>query len=296
MMVILRYMVMIITICSKMSEKLCLKRSWNDFQASVKEAFGDLRNDCDFADVTLACEDGRQIEAHRIILSASSPLMKNMLKLNKHSHPLILMRGLKYEDLLALVDFFYYGEVNISEDNLDCFLGIADELQVKGLMEQSTKNCPQRTETTITNATVSEEVKKSNTGQKQKGQGLSIAVDSEARVTLSSCGSNGFSELDETIKSMMETSPTMSNGEKSFKICKPCGKEGQSMAIRDHIEAYHLEGLALPCNNCKRTFRSRYSVEKHKCFESKINLIFFSSRTRLSLRNHKAKMHNIKRC
>ena len=132
--------------------------------------------------------------------------------------------------------------------------------------------------------------------QKQKGQRLSIAVDSEARVTLSSCGSDGFSELDETIKSMMETSQTISNEEKSFKICKPCGKEGQNMAIRDHIEAYHLEGLALPCNNCKRTFRSRYSVEKHKCFESKINLIFFSSRTRLSLRNHKAKMHNIKRC
>ena len=95
-----------------------------------------------------------------------------MLKLNKRSHPLILMRGLKYEDLLALVDFFYYGEVNIFEDNLDCFLGIADEFQVKGLMEQSTKNFPQRTETIITNATVSEEVKKANTGQKQNGQGL----------------------------------------------------------------------------------------------------------------------------
>ena len=268
-------MVMIITICSKMSEKLCLKWSWNDFQASVKEAFVDLRNDCDFADVTLACEDGRQIEVHRIILSASSPLMKNMLKLNKHSHPLILMRGLKYEDLLALVDFFYYGEVNIFEDNLDSFLEIAKELQVKGLMEQNTKNFHQRTETIITNATVKEEVKKSNTGQKQKGQRLSIAVDSEARVKLSSCAFNGFSELDETVKSMMETSQNISIGEQTVKICKHCGKEGQSMAIRDHIEAYHLEGVALPCNNCKRTFRSRYSVEKHKCYESRINLIFF---------------------
>ena len=44
-----------------MSEKLCLQ--WNDFQENVKSAFGNLREDIDFADVTLACEDGQQVEA-----------------------------------------------------------------------------------------------------------------------------------------------------------------------------------------------------------------------------------------
>ena len=53
-----------------MSEKLCLK--WNDFQENVRSAFGNLREDNDFADVTLACEDGQQIEAHKVILAASS--------------------------------------------------------------------------------------------------------------------------------------------------------------------------------------------------------------------------------
>ena len=55
---------------SKMSEKLCLK--WNDFQENVNVAFASLREDNDFADVTLACEDGQQIEAHKVILTASS--------------------------------------------------------------------------------------------------------------------------------------------------------------------------------------------------------------------------------
>ena len=45
-----------------MSEKLCLK--WNDYQDNVNSAFGSLREDNDFPDVTLACEDGQQIEAH----------------------------------------------------------------------------------------------------------------------------------------------------------------------------------------------------------------------------------------
>ena len=53
-----------------MSEKLCLQ--WNDFQENIKSAFGNLREDCDFADVTLACEDDQQVEAHKVILAASS--------------------------------------------------------------------------------------------------------------------------------------------------------------------------------------------------------------------------------
>ena len=82
-----------------MSEKLCLK--WNDFQENVNTAFGNLREDTDFADVTLACEDGQQVEAHKVILTSSSPFFMQLLRKNKHPHPLIYMRGVKFEDLLT---------------------------------------------------------------------------------------------------------------------------------------------------------------------------------------------------
>ena len=42
------------------SERLFLK--WNDFKENLNSAFGALRNDEDFSDVTLACEDGTQIK------------------------------------------------------------------------------------------------------------------------------------------------------------------------------------------------------------------------------------------
>ena len=32
-------------------------------------AFGNLKEDNNFADVTLACEDGQQVEAHKVILA-----------------------------------------------------------------------------------------------------------------------------------------------------------------------------------------------------------------------------------
>ena len=114
-----------------MSEKLCLQ--WNDFKENAISAFGNLRKDADFTDVTLACEDGKQVEAHKVILAASSPFFQNLLRRNKHPHPLIYMRGVKSDDLLAIVDFLYRGEANVLQDNLDSFLGIAEELQLKGL-------------------------------------------------------------------------------------------------------------------------------------------------------------------
>ena len=86
------------------SEKLCLQ--WNDFKQNISASLGDLRGDEDFTDVTLVCEDGQQVEAHKVILVASSPFFKELLRKNKHSHPLVYMTlllgaivliGMKYE-------------------------------------------------------------------------------------------------------------------------------------------------------------------------------------------------------
>ena len=139
-------------------EKLCLQ--WNDFKENASSSFRELREDRDLTDVTLACEDGKQVEAHKIILAASSPFFMEILKKNKHSHPLIYMRGLKSETVLSIVDFLYLGEANILQDNLESFLSLAQELKLKGLngtnqqpggsaVEKAEKvaNAPMKTET-----------------------------------------------------------------------------------------------------------------------------------------------------
>ena len=114
-----------------MTEKLCL--NWNDFHENVNAAFANLREDREFADVTLACEDGQQIEAHKVILAASSPFLQNLIRRNKHPHPLIYLRGIKSDNLVAMVDFLYCGVANVYQENLDAFLSIAEEFELKGL-------------------------------------------------------------------------------------------------------------------------------------------------------------------
>merc|ERR1712218_373919 len=112
-------------------EKLRLQR--NDFANNISSAFLNLSSDKDFTDVTMVCEDGQQVEAHKLVLISSSPFFQKLLKRNKHIHPLIYMRGVKSENLLAMVDFLYLGETNIYQVHLDSFLAIAEELQLKGL-------------------------------------------------------------------------------------------------------------------------------------------------------------------
>ena len=38
-----------------------------------------------------------------------------MLRRNPHQHPLIYMRGIKSSDLASILDFIYFGEIEMSQ-------------------------------------------------------------------------------------------------------------------------------------------------------------------------------------
>jgi len=117
------------------SEKFCLR--WNDFESNISVAFREIRDDKDFFDVTLACDD-EQIQSHKMILSACSPFFRNILRRNPHQHPLIYLKGVKYTDLQAVLNFMYHGEVNVAQEELNSFLAVAEDLRVKGLTQNQT--------------------------------------------------------------------------------------------------------------------------------------------------------------
>ena len=114
------------------TEKFCLR--WNDFETNISTAFRELREDKDFFDVTLACED-EQIQAHKVILSACSPFFKTILKKHSHAHPLLYLKGIQYADLVSVLNFMYHGEVNVAQEELNVFLSIAEDLKIKGLTQ-----------------------------------------------------------------------------------------------------------------------------------------------------------------
>ena len=257
---------------SNAGEKLCLQ--WNDFKENVSSAFGDLRQDKEFADVTLACEDGQQVEAHKVVLAVSSPFFQNILKRNKHPHPLIYMRGVTPENLMAMVDFFYHGEATVYQENLDSFLILAEELQLKGLKGNQPEN-----ETEVlpkpTNQKSQPKLPKysSLTGQFPVNQdgfqenGLLQAKSEKALVLTDQATNNTDVEsLDQQVKSMMlvsENGDPYRRGGRA-RICKVCGKEGGMAQIMSHIEANHIAGNPVPCDLCGQVFKTRDALRKHK--------------------------------
>jgi len=257
-----------------MSEKLCLK--WNDFQKNVSHAFGSLREDMTFSDVTLACEDGEQVEAHKVILAASSPFFLNFLRKNKHPHPLIYMRGIKSEDLVAIIDFIYFGEANVFQNNIETFLAIADELDLKGLSGSGIPNSklaqnPEPTSKDQNKATL-KEVSPPKQEEVLKHEPQENDVQHSEVVSGKSMNNQSFEftgqieELDEMVKSLMTKSQNKiaMGREMAFaSVCTVCGKEGQFGQVKNHIEANHLEGVSIPCSLCEKTFRSRTSLGKH---------------------------------
>eukprot|EP00092_Neocalanus_flemingeri_P048617 GFUD01055528.1.p1 GENE.GFUD01055528.1~~GFUD01055528.1.p1 ORF type:complete len:315 (-),score=73.33 GFUD01055528.1:74-1018(-) len=114
-----------------MSDEKYLLR-WNDFEKNLGEGFRSFRTENSFCDVTLACEDS-QVQAHKVILSASSNFFKKVLTKNVHQHPLLYLKGVKMRDLEAIISYIYHGETNVALGELDTFLEVATDLQIKGL-------------------------------------------------------------------------------------------------------------------------------------------------------------------
>jgi len=125
------------------SEKFCLR--WNDFESNISSTFKEIREDKDFFDITLACDD-EQIQAHKMILGACSPFFRNILRRNPHQHPLLYLKGVKYNDLQSVLNFMYHGEVSVAQEDLNSFLSVAEDLRVKGLtqnQEETTNRKPE---------------------------------------------------------------------------------------------------------------------------------------------------------
>merc|ERR1719186_2238816 len=83
-------------------EKFCLR--WNEFETNIRESFRELREEQNHFDVTLATDDGHQIEAHKIILSAGSNFFSKILRQTKHSSPFIYLKGINRVELEYVID------------------------------------------------------------------------------------------------------------------------------------------------------------------------------------------------
>ena len=240
-----------------MEEKFCLK--WNDFQENTIKTFSLLRRYEEFCDVTLVSDDQKQMMAHKVVLSSSSEYFKNILKTNKHSHPMLCLTGFTSNDIENVLDYIYQGEVQIFQKDIDKFLEMAQRLKIYGLLtsdkndEKHNVNLPKQSMETESKHEPKQTLEESDVVINNWDSGVA------ERYAVSMNGSSSVDEVEEKIAEYL------GKNENGDYICDLCGKvTGKRRSnMKNHIET-HLEGISFSCSICEKQFRSRHSLYNHK--------------------------------
>ena len=111
--------------------KYCL--TWPTYSDHMKGMMKELMMNEDFSDVTLVTEDKKQINANISVLSACSPVFKDVLKNEKNTNQIMYLRGIQYSEMESIMQFIYLGEATFHEERMDEFLAVAKLLEIKQL-------------------------------------------------------------------------------------------------------------------------------------------------------------------
>ena len=107
------------------------------FDKSCREILTRLWDNRDFADVTLATEDDRQISAHKIILTSCSQVFRNLLSSLDHPHPMICMMGVRSKQVELVLQYVYQGSCDLPVEEMDDFLATGRDLLIQGFLDGS---------------------------------------------------------------------------------------------------------------------------------------------------------------
>ena len=114
---------------------------WKHFNVnqdcSLKELFINNEN----ADVTLVSDDKVAFHAHKLVLSACSSVLKDLLLNNPNPQPMIFLNGVKRFELESLLQFIYLGNTKLYQSRIEKFFENGRDLEIKQLSQPLVNNC-----------------------------------------------------------------------------------------------------------------------------------------------------------
>ena len=108
-----------------------------------KSALNNFLHNGSFVDVTLVTDDGKYIQAHKVILSSISEVFSNILQswnnIPNVGCSLLYMKGVKHDSLQQILDFIYKGKTSVPMNMLADFMTLSKDLKITGLLEDNLK-------------------------------------------------------------------------------------------------------------------------------------------------------------
>ena len=267
--------------------------SWHTYSDHLKSMMKELMMNENFSDVTLVTEDKKQIKANINILSACSPVFKDILKKEKNLNTIMYLKGVQYSELESIIQFMYLGEATFYEERMGEVLAVAKLLEIKGLCNAGAESYDYPDEYRSQNdpdTQTEERMDEVLDGTESNGYlyDYSSSNDPEIPTELveeksklfdniknqdqqerkeSSIGNTGAYECDQCFTPY--SSPGVLNAHKQSihqgvrYACDQCDKLFTDQGnLRRHIRSKH-NGVRYVCDQCGRQFKDQGNVKKH---------------------------------
>ena len=242
----------------------------DNFDTNFVSAFKELRKSEDLFDVTLVSDDEVPIQAHKVVLSASSSFFRKVLKFNNSNLPLLYIRGLTSKDLANIVDFLYNGETTVEESDLQQFLKAARDLKLTGLFEDNSGHelsLESKENKSIKNEKQTH-AKKNVTSEKQdkteKMDEQETGQPELANITNLSDGHVKDEPVSEDIAAFDAKISEIMKREDKLWHCEICGLTNSKKSnMQDHIGRTHLDWPQQRCSFCDLVSKNLPSLAKH---------------------------------
>ena len=244
--------------------------TWTDFPDHLRALMHDLMVSEDFADVTLVTDDKKKVRAHRHVLSACSPVFKEILQIEKqNNHPFIYLRGIQYSEIEPILQFMYLGEAKLYEERLNEFLSAARDLEIKELYK--------RVKTNQAHDKTTQKLEEDSNFKSEKDDD-NISLEEADNV-----GSND--SMQQTGKPISRLQCTQCDKTFSGKPglwlhtksvhegvkypCSQCDFQAKrQLQLTEHIQSKH-EGVMYGCNQCDKQYIKQRDVTRHIKYKHK---------------------------
>ena len=269
--------------------------AWNSFHGHLASIFHNLLTENSFSDVTLVTDDQTQFKAHKFVLTACSPILKNLLLHNAHPNPLLYLRGVGKQELQCILQFMYLGETKIEQDGIDSFLDIAREFQVRELAQENESHDDEMEVLDFDNPLIPQPVAQKSIQENYLEKSQKKTVEYELNKT----ELRRETELDEYEDRMISENKTNHKRSRTNLNCDQCEYEATRFdSLVRHQRNIH-EGLKYSCSYCDYQASDKGNLQQHqKTIHEGIKYLcdqcHYQSRWSSSLNSHKRANHSDK--
>ena len=264
-----------------MNQEKC-SLTWHTYSDHLKNMMKDLMMNEDFSDVTLVTEDKKQIKANINILSACSPVFRDILKKEKNSNQIMYLRGIQFSELESIMQFIYLGEATFYEERMDELFAVAKSLEISELCKAETEKIyvPEHLLSTVPG----------KTNENLKEQTL---VSDHLQKETSLNGKYEFEPCQKTFQT--RCTQTVYNSKRVKYACDQCDYQGEKSKLTRHIEAKHGDFM-FACDQCdysatRKDILTIHIQSKHEGIRYACDQCDYKAHTQSSLNSHSRRKH-----